>query len=210
MIRILICDDHSIVRKGLKHIIEDEITDVFISEAQNGQEALQLTKNASWDMVILDISMPGMNGLEVLSLLHGQHPKLPILILSMYPEDQYALRVLKAGAAGFQNKQSAPEELVKAIHKILAGGKYISEKISELLVDHLDEKHEKPVLEGLSDREFQTLVLIASGHKLSEIAEKLSLSIKTISTYRSRLLLKLNLENNVELIYFAKQNGLLD
>jgi DNA-binding NarL/FixJ family response regulator len=208
--RILIADDHAIVRKGLRQILDEEPGMATVAEAENGQEVLEQTRNASWDMVILDINMPGRNGLDVLGELHHDHPALPILILSMYPEDQYATRVLKAGASGYLNKQSAPEELLKAIKKIRGGGKYISETLAEKLVSGLGEAETRPVHEMLSDREYQVLLLIASGKTISDIAEGLSLSIKTVSTYRTRVLAKLNLKNNAELTYFAVHNGLVD
>jgi two-component system invasion response regulator UvrY len=208
--RILIVDDHAIVRRGLKQILEGEAGLETVGEAQNAQEAPQMIRDKNWDLVILDINLPGRSGLEVLNELQHTYPKLPVLILSMYSEDQYALRVLKAGASGYLNKQSAPEELVKAIQKILAGGKYINEKTLELMASNLNTDSEKPIQEILSDREYQVLILIASGKTLSEIAESLSLSIKTVSTYRTRLLNKMKLKNNAELTYYAVHNDLLN
>lgn len=211
MKQILIVDDHAIVRRGLKQILEGEIGLVaMVGEAQNAQEALQKTQNEIWDMVILDINLPGRSGLDVLNELHFKYPNLPIMVMSMYSEDQYALRVLKAGAAGYLNKQSAPEELVKAIKKISAGGKYVSETMVEILASNIDNQHEKPIQEILSDREYQVFLLLASGKTVSEISQKLSLSVKTISTYRSRLLEKMNFKNNAELTYFAVHNNLLE
>ena len=198
MLKILIVDDHAIVRRGLKQILEGESGLAQVSEAQNGAEALQMAREQAWDMLILDINLPGQSGLEVLNDLHYQYPRLPILIMSMYAEDQYAVRVLKAGAAGYLNKQSAPEELVKAIKKISAGGRYVSDSMAEVLAAHLHGGSEKPVQEILSDREFQVLILIASGKTVSEIADILRLSVK------------MNLKNNAELTYFALHNGLIE
>jgi DNA-binding NarL/FixJ family response regulator len=210
MMQILIADDHAIVRRGLMQILDEEPGLANVSEAQNGQEVLDMTHHQAWDLVILDINLPDRNGLDILNEVHYQFPKLPILILSMYPEDQYALRVLKAGASGYLNKQSAPEELTKAIKKIRGGGKYFSEAVIEKLLSSLGNSQEKPIHELLSDREYQVMILIASGKILSEIAESLALSIKTVSTYRKRILLKLNLKNNAELTHFALRNGLVE
>jgi two-component system, NarL family, invasion response regulator UvrY len=209
-LKILIVDDHAIVRKGLKQILEGENDLAVVGEAQNGHEALQMTRDQAWDMVILDINLPGQSGLEVLTELHYQFPKLPILIMSMYSEDQYAVRVLKAGAMGYLNKQSAPEELVKAIKKISSGGKYVSESMAEVLATNLDNRREQPVQDILSDREYQVLIQIASGKSVSEIAEILSLSVKTISTFRARILKKMKLKNNAELTYYVIHNGLIE
>ncbi len=210
MMQILIADDHAIVRRGLKQILDEEPGLAVVSEAQNGQEVLEMSRHQAWDLVILDINLPDRNGLDILNELHYTFPSIPILILSMYPEDQYALRVLKAGASGYLNKQSAPEELIKAIKKIRGGGKYFSEAVLDMLVSSMDRKQVKPIQEILSDREYQVMVLIASGKTLTEIGEKLALSVKTISTYRKRILDKLNMKNNAELTYFALRNGLVE
>ncbi len=210
MMHILIADDHAIVRRGLKQILDEEPGLAEVSEAQNGQEVLEMTRFQSWNLVILDINLPDRNGLDILNELHYSFPSLPILILSMYPEDQYALRVLKAGASGYLTKQSAPEELIKAIKKIRGGGKYFSETVLDMLISSMDRKQAKPIQEILSDREYQVMVLIASGKTLTEIGEKLALSVKTISTYRKRILDKLNMKNNAELTYFALRNGLVE
>ena len=209
MIQILIADDHAIVRRGLRQILDGEPGLASVAEAQNGEEVIDLLGQKKWDLLILDINLPGRNGLNILSEIRFRRPELPVLILSMYPEDQYALRVLKAGAAGYLNKQSAPEELVKAIKKIRAGGKYLSEAMMDKLASSLDDNQEKPVEEILSDREYQVMLLIASGKTISEIGELLSISIKTVSTYRKRILEKLNLKNNAELTYFAVHRGLV-
>lgn len=207
--RILIADDHAIVRKGLKQILDEEPGMAIVGEAQNAQEVLDMVRRQKWDMVILDISMPGRSGLDVLSELRQNSPHLPVLILSMHPEDQFALRVLKAGAAGYMNKQSAPEELVEAIHKIHRGGRYISQSLAEKMAMGLNRNDDRPVHELLSDREYQVMQLIASGKTISEIAEILSLSVKTVSTYRARILSKMNMKNNAELTYYAVSNKLV-
>ena len=207
---ILIADDHAIVRRGLKQILDEEPGLAIVSEAENGQEVLEMSRHRTWDLVILDINLPGRNGLDILNELRYAYPKLPVLILSMYPEDQYALRVIHAGASGYLNKQSAPEELIKAIKKILSGGKYYSDSIIDQLVSKPETRQEKPVHDLLSDREFQVMVMMASGKTLSEIGENLALSIKTVSTYRKRILTKLNLKNNAELIHFALKNKLVE
>lgn len=207
---ILIVDDHAIVRRGLKQILDEEPGLAIVSEAENGQDVLEMSRHRTWDLVILDINLPGRNGLDILNELHYAYPKLPILILSMYPEDQYALRVINAGASGYLTKQSAPEDLIKAIKKILSGGKYYSDSVIDQLVSNPETRQEKPVHELLSDREFQVMVMMASGKTLSEIGENLALSIKTVSTYRKRILTKLNMKNNAELIHFALKNKLVE
>ena len=208
--KILIADDHAIVRRGLKQIVQGEVGLAVVEEAQDGQEALRKVQQEAYDLVILDINMPGRSGLDVLEELHYLYPRLPVLIMSMYSEDQYALRVLKAGAVGYLNKQSAPEELVKAIKKISSGGRYVSDSVAQLLAASLDGHHQRPAQEVLSDREFQVLIMIASGKTVSEIAEELSLSVKTISTFRTRILKKMSLKNNAELTYYAVRSGLLE
>ena len=207
---ILIADDHAIVRRGLKQILDEEPGLAIVSEAENGQDVLEMSRHRTWDLVILDINLPGRNGLDILNELHYAYPKLPVLILSMYPEDQYALRVINAGASGYLTKQSAPEELIKAIKKIRGGGKYYSDSVIDQLVSKPETRQEKPVHDLLSDREFQVMVMMASGKTLSEIGENLALSIKTVSTYRKRILTKLNMKNNAELIHFALKNNLVE
>jgi two-component system invasion response regulator UvrY len=208
--RILVVDDHAVVRRGIKQILEAELNPAVVEEAQDAQETLHLAQKQVWDLVILDINLPGRNGLDLLNDLHYMFPNMPVLVMSMYSEDQYALRVLKAGAVGYLNKQSAPEELIKAIKKIREGGKYISSTVADLLASRLDDRHQDNIQEILSDREYQIFLLIASGHTVSEIAKELSLSVKTVSTYRARLLEKMNLKNNAELTYYAVHNGLLE
>jgi len=210
MIKILIADDHPIVRQGLKQILTEEPDVVVVGEAQNSQELLELVRKQDWDIVILDITMPGRGGIDVLKELKHERPKLPVLMLSVHPEDQYAVRALKAHASGYMTKDSAPEELVKAIRKILRGGKYISSTLAEKLVFDLETETEKPLHETLSDREHQVLLMIASGKTVSEIAEELSLSVKTIDTYRARILEKMKMKTNAELTHYAIKNGLVD
>lgn len=210
MIKILIADDHPIVRQGLKQILSEESDMGVLGEAQNSQEVLELVRKQDWDIVILDITMPGRGGIDVLKELKHEHPKLPVLMLSVHPEDQYAVRALKAHASGYMTKDSAPEELVKAIRKILRGGKYISSTLAEKLVFDLETETEKPLHETLSDREHQVLLMIASGKTVSEIAKELSLSVKTIDTYRARILEKMKMKTNAELTYYAIKNELVD
>ncbi len=208
-IRILIADDHPIVRAGFKLVITDTQDMTVADEAGNGQEVLNLIRKHDYDIVLLDISMPGRNGLEVLKDLKAEKPKLPVMILSIYPEEQYAVRALRAGASGYMTKASAPNELIAAIRKISQGGKYISASLAEKLTDYLDEDANKPLHEKLSDREYQVMLLIASGKTVSDIADELCLSVKTISTYRSHIIEKMKLKNNAEITLYAVQNKLI-
>jgi DNA-binding NarL/FixJ family response regulator len=208
MIKILIADDHAIVRKGLKQILEEMPGKVLSDEARNGQEVLQKIWDDNYDMVLLDISMPGNSGLDILKQLKSEWPDLKILILSMHPEEQYAIRALKAGASGYLTKESTPHELVKAIRKISTGKKYVSASLAERIASHLEVMSEKPLHEILSDREFEVMRKIASGKTVKEIAEELSLSVKTISTYRARILEKMKMKNNAQLTYYAIHNKL--
>ena len=208
MIRILIGDDHAIVRRGLKQIVE-ESSEMVVDEAKNGLEVLEKTDKKDYDILILDISLPDRSGLDILKHLRVVKPDLPILILSIHPEDQYALRVLRAGAAGYLSKDSAPDELVSAIHKVSRGGKYITTSIAEKLVFDLDKTTGETPHEILSDREFQVMCMIASGKTVGEIAEGLCLSVKTISTYRTRILGKMSLKNNAEITHYAIKNQLV-
>lgn len=210
MLKILIADDHPIVRRGLKQILSEEPDVAVVGEAQNSQEVLELVRKQNWDIVILDITMPGRGGLDVLKELKQAHPKLPILILSMHPEDQYALRALKAGAAGYLTKESCTEELVKAIRKVLSGGKYVSSSVAEKLAFNLESDRSKPLHEQLSDREYQVMCMIASGKTVSEIAGELALSVKTIGTYRARILQKIQMRTNAELTHYAIENKLVE
>ena len=210
MINILIVDDHAVVRAGLRQIISG-VSDMTVSdEADGGAEALTKIRKKGCSMVVLDISMPDKSGLDVLKEIKNEHPKLPVLMLSMYPEDQYAVRSLRSGASGYMTKDSAPEELVIAIRTVAAGRKYISSDLAERLAFNLDVDMKKDPHEMLSDREYQVLCMIASGKTISEIADQLSLSVKTISTYRSRILEKMQLKNNSELTNYAIRNHLID
>ena len=209
MIKILIADDHAIVRKGLKQIIA-ETTDMLVAdEACDGQEVLSKLRKDSFDMLLLDISMPGRTGLDILRELKAENPKLPVLVLSMYPEEQYAVRVLKAGASGYLTKESAPDELIAAIRKVSTGKRYVTPSLAEKLAFNLQADSDKPLHENLSDREYQVMCMIASGRTVGEIAEKLSLSAKTISTYRARILEKMKMKNNAEITHYAIQNRLV-
>jgi two-component system, NarL family, invasion response regulator UvrY len=205
---ILIADDHAIVRKGLVELLRDEFSHLHVYEAVNSQQAIEIISKQKLDVILLDISMPGRNGIETLKQVRAQGIKTPILMLSMHPEDQYAIRALKAGASGFINKETATEELLTAVHRILAGKKYITATVAEKLADST-ELSNKPAHELLSDREMHVLQKIASGETVSEIALELSLSVNTISTYRTRLLEKLSLNNNAELTRYAMDNGLI-
>ena len=209
MLRILLADDHAVVRQGVRQILVDAFAKATFGEAQNAHELLDLVATERWDIVVLDLTMPGGNGLEALKQLKHDQPQLPVLILSMYPEDQYAVRTIRAGAAGYLNKESAPEELVTAIRKVLNGGQYISAAVADELVLHARHEDDQPVHKHLSDREYQVLCLIAAGKEVKEISTELSLSAKTISTYRARLLEKMNLKTNAELTHYAIQNGLV-
>ena len=210
MIRILVADDHAILRRGIMDILAHELEGVTCAEAGNAQEVVAQVRSEPWDLVILDITMPGRSGLDLLRDLKQLRPDLPVLILSMHPEDQYAKRVLKAGAAGYMNKETAPKELVKAIRKVLAGGRYVSEALAEKLAFDLGAGSANQFHEMLSDREFEVLRMIASGKTISRIAEELHLGVTTVSTYRVRILEKLGMENNSELIRYALQNRLIE
>jgi two-component system invasion response regulator UvrY len=210
MIRVLIADDHAVVRQGLKQILGETPGMLVAGEATNGQDVLDRVRAESWDVVVLDISMPDRSGLDVLKVVKAERPGLPVLVLSMYPEDQYAMRVLKAGASGYLTKDSAAEELVKAILKVVSGGRYVSPHMAERLAFEIGTDSTKLPHETLSDREFQVLRLIAAGKSAKEMAVELALSVKTISTYRARLLEKMDLATNADLIHYAIQNHLID
>lgn len=210
MINVLIADDHTIVRKGLKQLLAETPDMVVAGEASNGYEVLEKIKQNHYDVLLLDISMPGKSGLDILKELRAEKPKLPVLVLSMYPEEQYAVRVLRAGASGYLTKESAPDELVVAMRKVAQGKKYVSPSLAEKLAVDLEVDATKPAHETLSDREYQVMCMIASGETVGEIAEKLSLSAKTISTYRARILEKMSMKNNAELTHYAIQNKLVD
>lgn len=210
MIRIIITDDHPIFREGLKRIIEKTSDMVVADEASTGEELLGKVGEKNLDLLLLDIAMPGRGGLEILDQLKTTNPNLRILVLSMYPEERYAVRVLKSGAAGYLTKDKASDELIKAIRKISDGGKYVSPSLAEKWALDLELGGEKPIHESLSNREYQVMLMIASGKTLKEIVEELSLSVTTISTYRSRILKKMKLSNNAEIIYYAIKNGLVE
>lgn len=209
MIRILIADDHTIVRRGLKQILLEEFPFAFIEEVGDAEELIKKVMNEEWSVVISDLSMPGRSGLESLQQIKQYHPKLPVLILSIHPEEHYAIRVLKAGASGYLNKDLAPEELVKAVNCVLAGKRYITSSIAEKLASSLDFNSEKVPHEFLSDREFEVLKLIAAGKSVSDIAEQFSLSVTTVSTYRARIMSKMNLKTNADLTLYAIEHDLL-
>ena len=210
MIKVIIADDHPIVRAGLKQIITEEHDISVAGEAGNGAELLSWVRRQDYDVILLDLSMPGMDGLDVLKQLKSEQPRLPVVILTVHPEAQYALRILRAGASGYLTKSSAPTELVRAIRKVHRGGKYLTATLAEKIAFALDANTDRPAHEGLSDREYQVLCLIASGKSVSQIAAELALSVKTISTYRSRLLEKMQMKSNAELTHYAFQNGLVD
>jgi two-component system invasion response regulator UvrY len=209
-IKVIIVDDHAILREGLKQILEETRDIVVIAAGESAHEAVKLVNLHELDVLVLDISLPDRNGIEALKQIKKANSKLPVLMLSMYREDQYAVRALKAGAAGYLSKQKASAELVNAIRAVAKGKKYITPEVAHALAEQVSEASEKPLHETLSDREYQTLTLIASGLTVSEIAEKLSLSVKTISMYRARLLEKMRLRHNAELIHYAIKNRLVD
>jgi two-component system invasion response regulator UvrY len=206
--RILIADDHAVVRRGLKQIIAETPDIVIADEATNGREVLDKIRNGDFDEVLLDIAMPDKDGMDVLNQIKYERPELPVLMLSMYPEEQFAVRALRAGASGYLTKESAPDELVTAIRRVSAGGKYVSSALAEKLASLL-QNIERPPHEALSDREYKVMCLIASGKTVTEIAGELSLSIKTISTYRARVLGKMKMRNNAELTHYAIRNHLV-
>ena len=210
MIKILIADDHAIVREGLKQIVAEEKDMLVAGEAGNANEMFELLKKEDFAIIILDISMPGRSGLEALKFLKKNYPEVPTLILSMFSEEQYGLRALKAGAAGYLKKVSAPTELVSAIRKIVSGGKYINQSLAEKLADEYDSDRKERMHDKLSNREYQIMCLIASGKSTEEIALDLSISINTVYTYRNRILEKMHLKSNVELTQYALQNKLIE
>ena len=205
--KILIADDHAVLRKGLRQILAEALPDAEIDEAGTTSDALEQLSRQSWDVLVLDIFMPGRTGLEVLHEVRQQQPKLPVLVLSSAPEEQLAVRVLKAGASGYLNKQAAPEALVKALRKILAGGRYVSDALAERLAVEIVRKDRRGT-DALSDREFTVLRLIVAGRSIKEIADELSLSVKTVSTYHTRIWEKLGVHSDVDLVHYAVTHGL--
>ena len=207
MISLLIVDDHPIVRRGLKEVLRPE-TDISVLEASNAREAFNQLKATEFDLVVLDLDMPGMNGIDLLNEIKRRKKNVSVLVLSVYPEEQVAVRVLKAGASGFVSKEAASEQLVKAIRRILRGGKHISERVADLLLTHLKNSNDGPVHEKLSDREFQILCLFGEGKTIKEIAATLCLSSPTVSTYRARILSKMEMKTTAELVRYAIQHDL--
>lgn len=207
--RIIVADDHFAIRRGLKDILMEAYPQADIDETSDGQELLKMVRNGKCDIVISDLSMPGPNGLEILKVIHSEYPKLPVLILSMHPEDMYAIRVLKAGAAGYMTKDTAPDELVRAVQLIMQGRRYITPNIAEKMASNLGGDNNKQPHELLSDRELDVMKLIASGKTVSQIAATLSLSVNTISTYRARIMEKMNFETNSQLTFYAISNNLV-
>ncbi len=210
MIKVLVVDDHALIRKGLKQILDDTSDLRVTGEAETGMQAIKMAQKNAYDLVLLDISMPDKHGIDVLKQLKLNQPQLPVLILSMHPEDQYAIRSLKAGAAGYLNKQSAPAQLVSAIRQVASGRKYISGKLAEQLANKLTQGHQELPHQTLSNREYQTLCLMTSGKSLSEMADIMSLSAKTVSVYRARMLEKMQLRTNADAIYYAIKNRLIE
>ena len=210
MIKVLIADDHAVVRQGLKQILGETSDMQVVGEATTGPEALEKARAEGWDVMILDLTLPGRSGFEILKALRAEKPDQPVLILSMHAEDQIAVRLLKAGASGYLTKESVPEELIKAIRKVVAGGKYVSPALAERLAFEMDAASERLPHEALSDREFQVMQMIATGKAVKQIAEELSLSVKTVSTYRARILEKMNLKTNADLIHYAIQQRLIE
>ena len=208
--RILIADDHAVVRRGLKEILADALPGAEFSEAGNGDEVLSHLGKSIISLLVLDISMPGRSGVDVLREVKHSYPRLPVIILSCQPEEQYAMRCLRAGAAAYINKESAPEELALATRKILSGGRYVSASLAEKLIDNLDEGASKPLHELLSDREFEVMKMIAAGVPLTEIGDRLHVSVKTISTYRARIMEKMQMKSNAEVTRYAMTQSLID
>jgi DNA-binding NarL/FixJ family response regulator len=207
---ILLADDHAVVRLGLKEILAEAFPGARFSEAGHGDEALSCLAGSQVALLVLDINMPGRSGLDLLRDVKRAYPRLPVIIMSVQPEDQYALRCLRAGASGYVNKDSAPEELALAARKILAGGRYVSPRLAEMLVNQLDEPIDKPLHESLSDREHEVMRMIASGVPLTDIAGRLHVSVKTVSTYRARIMEKMQMTSNAELTRYAMTHQLID
>lgn len=210
MIRVLVADDHAVVRQGLRQILSAAADVALVGEAANGLAVIDMVAEREVDVVLLDVAMPGKSGVDVLKTLHERHPKLPVLILSMYPEDQYAVRLIKAGAAGYLNKEAAPEQLLDAVRTAVQGKRYITPAVAELLAQEVDRDREGPPHKTLSNREFQIMLMLARGVPVSEIARELFLSVKTVSTHRMRILDKMGLKTNADLTYYAIKNRLVE
>ncbi len=210
MIRVLIADDHAIFRRGVKNILAETLEGATFAEAGSAQEALDFAKKQDWELILLDISMPGRSGLDIVHELKQLGPQAAVLVLGMHSEEQFARRCLKAGAAGYLTKESLPEELTRAVRRVLSGGRYLSAGLAEVLARDLEKGTDRPPHEILSSREFQVMRMLASGKTLTEIARDLALSVKTVSTYRARILLKIGMKNNSELIRYAVQHQLVE
>lgn len=209
MIRVVIADDHAVVRRGLSQIIDETQGMQVVAEAKDGGEAIDRVRDTDLDVLVLDLNMPGRSGFDALNHLQAERPDLPVLVLSMHAEDQYAVRVLRAGASGYLSKESAPDELIRAIRRVAGGNRYVSPAVAELLLTHLDGDTDTPLHERLSDREFQVMKMLAEGSSVKEIGASLSLSVKTVSTYRSRILEKMNMKSNADLTHYALKNDLI-
>ncbi len=210
MINILVVDDHALIRKGLIKLLENSSGMKVSGEADTGEQAIKMARRKHFDLVLLDLSLPDKHGMDVLKLLKEDHPGIKVIVLTMFPEDQYGMRALKAGAAGYINKQSAPEKLVGAIQQVISGKKYISETLTEQLLNNLISDSQELLHQSLSNREYQTLCLMSSGHSLTEISEIMTLSPKTVSVYRGRMLEKMRFKNNAEAVHYAIANQLVD
>ena len=206
---VLLVDDHAVVRRGLRAVLEEEMGDIAVQEAGTAREGLECLRRDDYDTLILDIGLPDRNGLDLLKSIHSEWPDLPVLILSMFDESQYGVRMIKAGAAGYVTKASAPEKFVTAVRKILAGGRYISANLAERLADNLSGHFDEEPFDVLSDREYQIFLMIASGKTVSEIANELCLSVKTVSTHRTHVMQKTNMKTNAELTHYAFFKGLV-
>jgi DNA-binding NarL/FixJ family response regulator len=207
--KVLLVDDHAVVRRGLRAVLEEEMGDIAVQEAGTAREGLECLRRDDYDTLILDIGLPDRNGLDLLKSIHSEWPDLPVLILSMFDESQYGVRMIKAGAAGYVTKASAPEKFVTAVRKILAGGRYISANLAERLADNLSGHFDEEPFDVLSDREYQIFLMIASGKTVSEIADELCLSVKTVSTHRAHVMQKTNMKTNAELTHYAFFKGLV-
>jgi two-component system, NarL family, invasion response regulator UvrY len=209
MASVLIADDHAMLRTGLRHYLEQDAAVTTIGEAATGADTLQQLRDSQWDLVILDINMPDRSGIDILRHIRSGHPETRVLVMSGFSEKQYAINVLRAGASGYLAKDQAPEEFMRAVHAVLAGRRFVSARLSEMLITALDEPADKPLHAALSEREFQILCKLAVGRSVSEIAQELFISVKTVSTYRARVLEKMHLETNADLTAYALRNGLV-